>query len=253
MGFRIEILPDAASLTARAADDVADRLRSLLSRQAKALVMFATGASQFGVLDRLIRAPGIDWTRIDMCHLDEYVGLAPDHPASFVRYLTERLTSRVPFASCLMIDGLAPDPAAECARLKAALASRTVDLALAGIGENGHLAFNDPPADFATTEPYIVVDLDAACRQQQVGEGWFPNLESVPARAISASIDFILSARRIVAAAPDARKARAVRDCLDEDAPITPRHPASALRRHGDAVVYLDPASAALLPVRPSR
>jgi glucosamine-6-phosphate deaminase len=253
MGFRIEILDDAASLAACAADDVADHLRSVLSRQAKALVMFATGTSQFDVLDRLVRAPGIDWRRIDMCHLDEYVGLSPDHPASFVRYLTERLTSRVPFASCLMIDGLAPDAAAECARLKAALAGHTVDLALVGIGENGHLAFNDPPADFATTEPYIVVDLDAACRQQQVGEGWFPDLGSVPARAISASIHFILSARRIVAAVPDARKAQAVRDCLDEAAPITPLHPASALRRHGDAVACLDRASASLLPVRPPR
>jgi glucosamine-6-phosphate deaminase len=155
------------------------------------------------------------------------------------------LIRHVQFATTLLIDGLA-EPAAECARLKAALAGRTIDLALIGIGENGHLAFNDPPADFTTREPYIVVQLDEACRRQQIGEGWFSDLASVPKTAISASIALILSARRLSVCVPGARKAMAVRDCLTGE--ITPIHPASALRRHDDAVLYLDRESAALLP-----
>jgi glucosamine-6-phosphate deaminase len=245
MSLRTEILADEDAVAARASGDVADHLRALLARQDRALVMFATGASQYGFLRLLVAAPGIAWERIDMCHLDDYVGLPHDHPASLVHYLQERLIRHVRFASTLLIDGLA-EPQAECARLKAALAGRTVDLALVGIGENGHLAFNDPPADFATHEPYIVVVPDEACRRQQVGEGWFADVDAVPKAAISASVNFILASRRISACVPGARKAAAVRDCLT--GPITPLHPASALRRHGDAVLYLDRESAALLP-----
>jgi glucosamine-6-phosphate deaminase len=245
MTLRTEILADEAAMASRAAGDIADHLRALLARQERALVMFATGVSQYALLRLLVAAPGIAWDRIDMCHLDEYVGLPPDHPASLVHYLHERLIRHVGFASTLLIDGLA-EPAAECARLKAALAGRTVDLAVVGIGENGHLAFNDPPADFATHEPYIVVTPDDACRRQQVGEGWFSDITEVPNAAISASVNFILSARRISACVPGARKAVAVRDCMT--GPISPLHPASALRRHADAVLYLDRDSAALLP-----
>ena len=232
-------------MAAMAATDVAAHLRRVLASQKRALVMFATGASQFELLQRLVAATGIAWERVDMCHLDEYIGLERTHPASFVRYLEERLIRHVPLGSTLIIDGKA-EPAAECQRLKAALAGRRVDLALAGIGENGHLAFNDPPADFTTEEPYIVVELDERCRRQQVGEGWFADIAQVPSRAISASINFILQARRIAACVPGARKAEAVRDCLT--GPITPDHPASALRRHADTVLYLDRDSAKLLP-----
>jgi glucosamine-6-phosphate deaminase len=245
MPFHLDISPDEATLARRAADTVATHLRAVLARQSRALVMFATGASQFRLLDRLTTAPAIDWQRVDLCHLDEYVGLDPDHPASFVRYLEERVARRVPLGSALFIDGRA-EPSGECARLKAALAGRTIDLALVGIGENGHLAFNDPPADFATTEPYLVVALDEACRRQQLGEGWFPTFDAVPKRAISASINFILSARRISGCVSGTRKAVAVRDCLA--GPIAPEHPASVLRRHADTTVYLDRDAAALLP-----
>jgi glucosamine-6-phosphate deaminase len=243
--FKIEILSDEETLAARAAEDAAASLRERLAGGGRALVMFATGASQFGVLEKLTAADGIDWSRVDLCHLDEYVGLAPDHPASFVRYLRERVAERVPLGSALFIDGEA-DPQLECARLKRTLAGRTADLALVGIGENGHLAFNDPPADFTTTEPYIVVELDEACRKQQVGEGCFADIEAVPRQAISASISFILSARRIVCSVPGARKAVALRACLA--GPVAPEFPASALRRHNDATVYLDRESAFFLP-----
>jgi glucosamine-6-phosphate deaminase len=246
MPFRIEILPDEPAMAARAANDVIDHLKRLLATQPRALVMFATGMSQFEFLRLLVAAPGIAWDRIDMCHLDEYIGLPRDHPASFHRYLDERLFQHVRLGSRLMIDGLAADPVAECARLKLALSGRRIDLAFVGIGENGHLAFNDPPADFETKEPYIIVELDEPCRRQQVGEGWFPDIASVPSRAITASIGFILSARRISGCVPGTRKAQAVKDCLT--VPITPLHPASALRRHDETVLYLDRDSASLLP-----
>lgn len=247
MPFRIEILPDEPALATRAAHDVVDHLKQLLAAQPRALVMFATGASQFEFLRLLVAAPGISWDRIDMCHLDEYIGLPRDHPASFHRYLDERLFQHVRLGSRLMIDGQS-DPVAECARLKSALAGRTIDLALVGIGENGHLAFNDPPADFATKEPYIIVTLDDPCRRQQVGEGWFPDIASVPTRAITASMALILAARRISACVPGARKSQAVKDCLT--GAITPLHPASALRGHENTVLYLDRESARLLPKR---
>ncbi len=244
MPFRTATFADEATLAASAASDAAAHLRQLLATQPRALVMFATGVSQFEFLRLLVAAPGIAWDRVDMCHLDEYIGLPPGHRASLVRYLDERLLRHVKFGSTLLIDGAA-DPVTECARLKAALAGRTVDLALVGIGENGHLAFNDPPADFATTEPYIVVELDEPCRRQQVGEGWFNDIAEVPRRALTASISFILRARRISACVPGARKAAAVRDCLQGT--ISPMHPASALRDHPDTVLYLDRDSARLL------
>jgi glucosamine-6-phosphate deaminase len=245
MTLSTEILADEEAMAERAANDVIAHLKALLAAQERALVMFATGLSQLAFLRRLVAAPGIAWERVDMCHLDEYVGLPRSHPAALVHYLDERLLKHVRFGSTLIVDGLA-EPKAECARLKGALAGRTVDLALVGIGENGHLAFNDPPADFATREPYIIVKLDEACRRQQVGEGWFNDIAQVPDTAISASIDFILKARRISACVPGARKAKAVRDCFTGE--ITPLHPASALRRHADTALYLDRDSAALLP-----
>lgn len=244
-GIDIRVLDNEAELAAAAADDVAMRLGDLVARQEEATVMFATGTSQISFLGELVRRQGIDWSRVHMCHLDEYVGLAPDHPASFVHYLRQRVIAHLPFKSCTLIDGMAPDPEAECARLSRIMRARPVDLALVGIGENGHLAFNDPPADFETTAPYIVVELDDACRRQQVGEGWFPEVDAVPERAISASINFILAAGCICCVVPGRRKTQAVRRCFASD--ISPLAPASALRRHANAVVWLDRDSAALL------
>lgn len=206
--------------------------------------MVATGMSQADMLAALVAEPGIDWGRVTGFHLDEYVGLPGRHPASFRRYLKERFVSRVPLREFHFVSGEG-DPAAECRRLAALIAPRTVDVAFIGIGENGHIAFNDPPADFETQEPYLVVTLDEACRRQQLGEGWFPSLEDVPTRAISMSCAQILKAASIVCTVPDARKAVAVKAALE--GPVTPFIPASILRRHPDATVFLDRDSSALL------
>jgi glucosamine-6-phosphate deaminase len=178
-------------------------------------------------------------------HLDEYLGLPPNHPASFCHYLQERVVSKVPIQQFHFINGLAIDPIGECHRLRQLIHQAPIDLALIGIGENAHLAFNDPPADFDTTEPFIVVELDEACRRQQLGEGWFPNLEAVPSRAISMSIHQILAARRLICTVPDARKAAAVAAALE--GPETPLVPASILRRHPALNLFLDRDSANLL------
>jgi glucosamine-6-phosphate deaminase len=243
--FRIEILPDEEAVAARAADEAAAALRKRLAGGARALAMFAAGRSQIRLLDRLAAAPGIDWGRVDLCHLDEYVGVGADHPGGLVRFLEDHLAARVRLGSALWIDGRA-DPQAECARLKRALAGRTVDLALLGIGENGHIGFNEPPADFAATEPYLVVDLAEATRLQQVGEGWFPDDASVPRRAVTASVPFILAARQVLCLATGPRKAVAVRACFA--GPVAPEFPASALRGHPDAALFLDRESAFFLP-----
>jgi glucosamine-6-phosphate deaminase len=180
-----------------------------------------------------------------MFHLDEYIGLPADHPASFRRFLHERLIDRVSIPRYNLLDG-EKDPQAVIQQVGAALRAAPIDVAFVGIGENGHLAFNDPPADFDTTEPYLIVELDEACRRQQVGEGWFRSIDEVPAKAISISVRQILEAREIICVVPDARKAEAVRNSLD--GPVTPAVPASILQTHPNATIYLDTASASLLP-----
>src|SRR5512147_1057522 len=192
-----------------AAAQAASALKAAIAEKGEARAIAATGASQFDFLDALVATPGIDWASVVFFHLDEYVGLPETHPASFRRYLRERIVERVHPAAFHFLNGDAPDPAAECRRVGALLAAQPVDVAFVGIGENGHLAFNDPPADFETEEPYLVLALDEACRRQQLGEGWFPRLEDVPARAISMSIRQILKAREILAIVPDLRKAPA--------------------------------------------
>lgn len=247
--MQTRVFPDKAALGAAAAADAAAALRETIARQGHASVIAATGASQFEFLEALVRAPGIDWPRTVFFHLDEYVGLPASHPASFRRYLKERFADRVRPGTFHFIEGDRPDPEAEVRRVGALIRASEIDLAFVGIGENGHLAFNDPPADFDTDEPYLVVRLDEACRRQQLGEGWFPSLADVPQRAISMSIRQILKARRILCAVPDARKAAAVRDCLALE--VSPWRPASALQRHPATTVYLDVDSAALLPPVP--
>src|SRR5262249_29809855 len=170
----------------------------------RARIVVATGTSQIAFLDCLIREPDIDWSNVDVFHLDEYVGLADDHPASFRKYLRERLIQPAGIVRFHPIDGQA-DPDRACEELGRALSARPIDVAFVGIGENGHLAFNDPPADFDTERPYILVRLDDACRRQQVGEGWFKTTDEVPDRAITMSIRQILRARAIVAVVPESR------------------------------------------------
>jgi glucosamine-6-phosphate deaminase len=243
--LQTRILPDKAALGEAAAEEAASVLRDAIGRRGRACVVAATGASQFEFLDALTIAPDVDWDRTTFFHLDEYVGLPASHPASFRRYLKERLADRVHPGTFHFIEGDRPDPEAEARRVGELIRAAEIDVAFVGIGENGHLAFNDPPADFATDAPYLVVRLDEACRRQQLGEGWFARLEEVPQRAISMSIRQILKARRILCVVPDARKARAVRDCLTDD--VSPLRPASALQRHAATTVYLDVNSSALL------
>jgi glucosamine-6-phosphate deaminase len=232
-----------------AAERGAASIRDAIRARGEAFIILATGASQFELLEALVAQRDIDWGRVEGFHLDEYVGLPITHGASFRRYLRERFVDRVrpSLRAFHYIDGEG-DIGSECARLGRRISANRIDVAFIGIGENGHLAFNDPPADFTTEDPYIVVDLDEACRRQQTGEGWFATIDAVPRRAISMSIRQILKSRTIVVTVPDARKANAVRASLE--GPITPEVPASILRTHADMHIYLDRASAALLRPR---
>lgn len=227
-----------------AAAHAAASLRRILADRDTARIVAATAASQLGFLDRLAAAPGIDWSRVELFHLDEYIGLAADHPASFRRMLRTHLIGPTGIRRYHLLDGDG-DPQEVRARVGAALAAGPVDVTFLGIGENGHLAFNDPPADFDSPDPYLVVTLDEACRQQQVGEGWFVDLDAVPRRALSMSIRQILASDEILVMAPDARKAPAVQATLE--APIDPQVPASILRTHPRVTLYVDSAAAARL------
>jgi glucosamine-6-phosphate deaminase len=242
----IRVFPDRSTLAAAAAVDAAARLRAALDTAARgrARIIAATGASQFEFLDRLTREPGVDWRRVEMFHLDEYIGLPLDHPASFRKYLLDRLIRPAGIVDYHLLDG-ERDPHAVARETGEALRQAPVDVAFVGIGENGHLAFNDPPADFETRAPYLIVRLDEACRRQQTGEGWFASMTEVPETAISMSVRQILEAKAIICVVPDRRKAEAVRACLE--GPIVPAAPASILRTHHDVTVYLDRDSAALL------
>jgi glucosamine-6-phosphate deaminase len=242
--MNVRIFADKVSLGRAAAVQAADLIAQAIADRGHARILVATGESQFEFLDALVLERRIDWQKVEMFHLDEYVGLSIEHPASFRRYLLERLIRRVGIPAYHLLDG-ETDPVAVTREVGKALAAAPADVAFAGIGENGHLAFNDPPADFTTEQPYLVVELDEACRQQQVGEGWFKTLADVPRRAISISIRQLLKSRAIVAIVPDARKAAAVQRCLE--GPITPSAPASILRQHPDVTLYLDRASAARL------
>ena len=243
MKIAVHLDPDVMAKVA--AQCAAQFLRDAIQRRGKAAFIAATGASQINFLKYLVAAPGIAWERTTMFHLDEYIGMSADHPASFRRYLRERLTSKVPIGSVHFIAGDAPDLAAEVDQLSRTIASTPIDAAFVGIGENGHLAFNDPPADFETERPYIIVTLDDACRQQQFGEGWFKTLDDVPRRAISMTVRQIMKAAHIVCTVPDKRKAQAVKACLEGE--IGPMLPASILRTHASCHLFLDKESASLL------
>jgi glucosamine-6-phosphate deaminase len=242
--LEIKIHTDKDSLGRAAAEQAADSIRQAIRKRGSARVIAATGASQFEFLDALTSAPDIDWKRVEVFHLDEYVGLPITHPASFRKYLFERMIEKAGISKYYFLDGDG-DAAGSVERIGRELQMKPVDVAFAGIGENAHLAFNDPPADFETEHPYLIVDLDDACRQQQVNEGWFARMEDVPARAISMSVRQILRSREIIVVVPDERKAQAVKSSLEGE--ITPFVPASILRTHPNATIYLDKDSAALL------
>ncbi len=243
--MKIAVHLDTDVMAKVAAENAAQVLRDAIQRKGKAAFIAATGASQFNFLKYLVAAPGIAWERTTMFHLDEYIGMSADHPASFRRYLRERLTSKVPIGTVHFIAGDAPDLAAEVDRLNRAIGATAIDAAFVGIGENGHLAFNDPPADFETERPYIIVTLDEACRRQQFGEGWFKTLDDVPRQAVSMTVRQIVKAAHVVCTVPDKRKAQAVKACLEGE--IGPMFPASILRTHPSCWLFLDKESASLL------
>ena len=241
----IKVCKNADDMGLNAALHGAQLLRNALGQQEEIAIIVATGASQFQTLSHLVAQPEIDWSRVKGFHLDEYLNLDNAHPASFCKYLKERFVDKVPLRSFEYVNGMAVDPQQECRRLSDILAKNPVEVAFVGIGENGHLAFNDPPADFDTTDPYIVVDLDEACRKQQADEGWFANLGDVPTQAISMSIQQILKSKHIVCSVPDERKAPAVKQTIHGD--VSPEIPASILRAHPQCTLFLDDASASQL------
>jgi glucosamine-6-phosphate deaminase len=240
----VKVFEDKLTLGRAAAEQAAQALRRAVRERSRARVIAATGASQLDFLDALTKKEGIDWQRVEMFHLDEYVGLPINHPASFRKYLLDHFIGKTGITKYHLIDGNG-DRREVISRAGESLNAASIDIAFAGIGENGHLAFNDPPADFETEEPYLIVHLDEACRRQQVGEGWFADLSEVPRQAISMSMRQIMKAREIIAVVPEARKAQAARLCFEGE--ISPMAPASLLRTHANATVYLDKASASLL------
>jgi glucosamine-6-phosphate deaminase len=236
--------PDKKSLASAAAARAGTIIRDSITERGKARIIAATGASQFEFLDALKNMPNIDWRHVEMFHLDEYVGLPETHPASFCKYLRERLINKVGIGQYHLLSGT-DDPASVMKEVGEKLQQAPIDVAFVGVGENGHLAFNDPPADFDTQQPYVVVTLDEPCRRQQLNEGWFSSLDDVPRQAISMTISQILKAKEILCIVPDARKAQAVKNCFE--AKVNPMAPASALQNHANTTVYLDAASSSML------
>ncbi len=246
--MKIQVFDSKQQLGEAAAEIAAQAIRQAIAERGQAYVIAATGASQFEFLDALVQQADLDWQKVTFFHLDEYVGLSETHPASFRKYLRERLVERVRPGVFHFINGEAEDPEVEARRLGALISPVTIDVAFVGIGENGHLAFNDPPADFETEEPYLVVKLDEACRRQQIGEGWFKSLDEVPERALSMSIRQVLKARKILCIVPDKRKAVAVKNTVEQE--VSPNYPASVLQQHSDTTLFLDTDAASLLEKR---
>ena len=244
--MEIIITKDAKKLGQSAGQAAAALIRRSISEKGVANIILATGTSQFETLSQLISEPGIDWSDVVMFHLDEYIGLPSTAKASFRNYLKERFIDKIPsLKAAHLINGDAKNSEAECMHLANLIRKHPVDVALVGIGENGHLAFNDPPADFVTEQPYIIVSLDEACRRQQLGEGWFHTFADVPKQAITMSINQIVKSKHIICSVPDSRKAMAVKNSLEQA--VSDLYPASILQLHPACSFYLDEASAALL------
>ncbi|QRR03350.1 glucosamine-6-phosphate deaminase [Dyadobacter sandarakinus] len=243
--MKTEIAETAAELGRSAGSTAAGILRQCIEEQGYANIIVATGTSQFETLNQLVQEHGIDWSKVTMFHLDEYIGLPVSHPASFRKYLKERFLARLPELKASYLINGEGDVNSELQSLSRSISRHPIDLALVGIGENGHLAFNDPPADFDTEEPYIVVNLDEPCRRQQMGEGWFASLDDVPLQAISMSIRQIMKSKHIICSVPDLRKAIAVKNSLENE--VSNLFPASILQLHPDCHFYLDKSSASLL------
>lgn len=238
----ITLAPDRKALGRAAARQIAALLRRALAQQEDANLLLSTGMSQFETLEALIAQP-VDWRRVNMFHLDEYVGLPMSHKASFRKYLKERFVDLVPIKHAYLINGEQPEAALQA--LNTQLAHAAMDVGVIGIGENAHIAFNDPPADFARTDAYHIVTLDDACKRQQVGEGWFAAVEDVPARAISITPRRIMACRHIVSPVPDLRKAKAIQATLNAKGD-DPMVPASLLKNHPSWHLFVDTGSFSL-------
>jgi len=241
--MNIKISDTKEALGKEAANLGAELISRIIAEKGSANIIVATGASQFEMLATLI-TKDLDWSVVTGFHLDEYIGISIDHPASFRKYLRERFVSKINLKAFHYVNGEA-DPDAECARLGAIIAGHPIDVAFVGIGENGHLAFNDPPADFNTEVPYLKVQLDEACRNQQFGEGWFDTFDEVPKEAISMSVKQIMKSAHIICSVPDQRKATAVRNSVE--GVVSPQVPASILQQHAHCTLFLDRESASLL------
>lgn len=242
------IIKETPSELGRAAGKAGGQLiKNAIEANGRANIILATGASQFETLNQLIKED-INWGKVVMFHLDEYIGLPESSPASFRKYLKERFLQKVAALKASHLVNGEAEPLQECKRLGELIRKNPVDVALVGIGENGHLGFNDPPADLGTEEPFIVVTLDEKCRNQQLGEGWFKKMEDVPQGAITMSIQQILKSTHIICSVPDSRKAQAVKDCLDGE--VNNLHPASILQTHENCLCFLDASSSALLSNR---
>jgi len=240
----VKVFSNPKALGNAAAERARTIIKQAIGDHGRARIIFATGTSQLGFLKALVGLPGIDWSSVEMFHLDEYLGIDCTHPASFCRYLMEHLIQYTYIGKCHLLNGIR-DPKLVIQEVTAELKRAPIDAAFVGVGENGHLAFNDPPADFQVTDAYMVVTLDEACRRQQMNEGWFLSLEDVPRQAISMTVRQILEAKEILCIVPDARKAAAVKACFEGD--ITPMAPASILRTHCSTTIFLDKHSSALL------
>ena len=240
-----QVFDSKEEMGAAAAQAGVERLGEVIDARGEASIIVATGASQFEMLSSLSRS-GLHWPSITGFHLDEYIGISITHDASFRKYLWKRFISQLPLPlnAFHFLDGEG-DAQVECNRVGQLIGETKIDVAFVGIGENGHLAFNDPPADFETEEPYIVADLDEACRKQQLGEGWFPDFNSVPEKAISMSVQQIMRSDMIVCTVPDQRKAEAVKNAVS--GPVSPDVPASILQRHPNCHLFLDREAASLL------
>ena len=205
----LKVFKDRASLGRAAAEQAATAIRKAIAERGRARIVAATAASQLEFLDALTKASDIDWTKVEAFHLDEYIGLPITHPGSFRKMLLEQLVKKTGILHYHLLDGDTSNPAFVAREVGKELASGPIDIEFLGIGENGHIAFNDPPADFVTEDPYIVVKLDEACRQQQVGEAWFADITQVPQQALSMSAQQVMKAKEILAVVPDSRKAQA--------------------------------------------
>ena len=243
--MQIKIYETKDETSKHAAKRASATLKKAIDEKREAVFVAATGASQFDFLKHFTADKSVDWSKSRMYHLDEYIGITDQHPASFRKYLKERLISKLPIGEVNLING-EKNPEEECNRLNKMLEDEDVDIAFVGIGENGHLAFNDPPADFEEEDPFIVVDLDQDCRKQQLNEGWFDSLEEVPEQAISMTIKQIMKADEIICTVTGKRKAQAVKMCLSGDE-VSPEKPSSILKEHDRAYIYLDKDSASLL------